>query len=115
MIWFRLTRQLTNLAVLASSFLQTEFVTTALDLKQQVEDNVVQKGKFRATDWSAIIWRIDGFVEKYFQKEIDKFDTKKINDYLEPHCIVLTVLELYSNRPLLLRLSHSFQVRVLVF
>ena len=44
MIWFRLTRQLTNnLVVLASSFLQTEFVTTALDLKQQVEDNVVQK------------------------------------------------------------------------
>jgi hypothetical protein len=75
--------QLTSLTVLSSPVLNSDLITSLLDLKQQLEDNVVQKGKFRATNpWTAIIWRIDKLVKEYFPNDRERFSLKKIGTLL---------------------------------
>jgi hypothetical protein len=67
----------------SSSVLEPELITSLLELKQQLEDNIVQKEGFRATHtFSAIIWKIDKFVKKYFSSDILEFDISDFEKYL---------------------------------
>jgi hypothetical protein len=75
--------QLNNLAVLSSSVIDSTIVTSLLELKQQLHDNVIQTGMFRASrPWSAAIWRIDIFVKKYFPNRIQEFQINNIRKLL---------------------------------
>jgi hypothetical protein len=77
-------QQLDSLAILASSVLESGLIASLLELRQEVEDNVVQTGMFRARQpWSAIFWRIDIFVKRYFQSNIHEFDIKDIHTLLD--------------------------------
>jgi hypothetical protein len=69
--------------MLSSSVLDPTMVTSLLDLKQQLHDNVIQTGLFRAgRPWSAAIWRIDIFVKKYFPNYMEEFDIKTVEKFL---------------------------------
>jgi len=77
-------QQLTILTVLSSSVLESELIASLLELRQEIEDNSIQTGMFRARNpWTAIFWRIDGFVKKYFPSDIGKFDIKDCRTLLE--------------------------------
>lgn len=77
-------QQLDSLAILSSSVLESDLIASLLELRQEIEDNAVQTGMFRATNpWSAILWRIDKFVKTYFQSNIQDFDTDDIDTFLE--------------------------------
>jgi hypothetical protein len=77
-------QQLDSLAILSSHVLDSELITSLLELRQEVEDNVLQTGMFRGrSPWSAIFWRIDRFVKSYFESNIQEFDIKDIVTLLD--------------------------------